>query len=252
MDSIDNLFKDIIEWQPSQDGDLVRAPLPRPQHLGHGPDLEVAVRQLNNGLLYALVQTLNGVNVESIAGYGIDEVPELAGKYRLINLTTNWVNEKPVVSATFQYKAGKTPKGHDVAVIEYTTRHNLDENEEGLTTLVSLYASQEIGKGTIDIHLNAASTDPRNPSMTMKIISSGDLYGELSFDSEGNLLPSSKRLFISQEHPLYKIYSETSKGTKVNPLRTAIALAEGFPSQRPLHIEQLVRHDGQYFQPKLL
>ena len=253
MDNVDYLFRAIMGWQPSKDGPSISVPLVRPPHLGRDPNLELIVRPLNNGLWYASsVQTKGGRHVDAIARYGTERV-DLPDGYNVIGLSTTWINEKPVATVTVQYKAGNTPNGQDAAVLEYTTRHFPNRNESGLVTLVSLYASQEVKGGRIDIHLNAATTEPKNHSMTMKVVSSDELYAELNFDSEGNLSGTPRALFISPSHPLRQIHKRTSAREElVDPLSTAIALIKGFPSQRPLHIEQLVQYQPALYQQRLL
>ena len=253
MDDIDYLFKAIVGWQPSKDGHSISVPLVRPLHLGRGPDLELIVRQLNNGLWYpASVQTKEGRQLEAFARYGSNR-SDLPDGYKVIDLSTTWINGMPVAIATFQYKYGKTPKGQDANVIEYTQRHFANGGENGLVTLASLYASQEVEGGRIDVHLNAATTEPKNHSMAMKVVSSDELYAELNFDSEGNLLRTSRPVFISPNHPLHQIYKRTSvREELVDPLSTAIMLIRGFISQMPLHIEQLVQYQPSIYQPRLL
>ncbi|MEK6869308.1 MAG: hypothetical protein AABX63_06190 [Nanoarchaeota archaeon] len=253
MDDVDYLFKAIVGWQPSEDGPLISVPLVRPLHLGHGPDLELIVRLLNNGLWYASpVQTKGGRHVDAIARYSSNK-GNLPDGYNVIDLSTTRINGMPVAIATFQYKAGKTPEGQDGAVLEYTTRHFPNRSESGLVTLTSLYASQEVEGGRIDVHLNATTNEPKNHSMALKVVCSDKIYAELNFDSEGNLLRTSRAVFISPSHPLYEIHKRTSaRDELVDPLITAIALIKGFPSQRPLHIEQLIQYYPAVYRPRLL
>lgn len=251
MDEIDDLVRTIIGWSPSSKGTVIKIPLPRPKHVGRGPDLEVVVGQLNNGLLFASVQTHDGHEVSTIDSYDVDNANELTHGYRLINLTTNRVNSRHVTSVTFQYKTGKIPNGNDAAVIEYTTRHYSGE-ASGLSKLVSLYASQEVENGRVDVNLNAANHDPRDPSLRMKISCSDEIYAGFDFGSEGNLLKTPRALFISERHPLYRLYRDLTNDQMVDPLKTAVSLVHGFPTKRPLHIEELVICQPSQYQPRLL
>jgi len=246
-DYIDSVVQSIIGWQPSN-REALRIPVHRSGRLATRV-LEVVVGQLNNGLLYATVQTPEGQEFKAMASYNIEDVGLLPGGFRLINLKTHLDDGRPVYSATFQYKAGKTPDGRDDTVLEYTMGHCL--GGQGLTKLRSLYAHQEVSDGRIDVSINEAAKDFLDPSVTATLSASDGIFAELNFNGDGKLLRS-PAVFISPEHPFYQIHKKASEGELVDPLSTAIVLIKGFPSQRPLHIEQLVQYQPQTHQQRLL
>ena len=252
MEDISDLFRTIVGWQPSPKGLVTKSSLPRPQHLGHGPQLEVIIKQLNNGLLFASIQTVEGHKEARLASYDVENVPTLPENYKLINLTNNMVNGRPAVSATFQYNSGKTPDGNTVAQIEYTIRHYITGDSASLFKLITLYASQEVEGGRIDVMLNEGDANPNNPFLKMKAIASDKLYAELSFDEEGNLPKLSRGVFIGQGHPFFRLYHGVTSDLRVDTLRTAVSLVNGFPAQRPLHMEQLIVCLPSVYQPRLL
>ncbi|MCH8004223.1 MAG: hypothetical protein IH934_06360 [Nanoarchaeota archaeon] len=238
MSNIEDIAND-PEWQPSS---VICAPIQPPSYFDRVSDIVVVVKQLNNGLLYAIPQNKSGKTLFKNASYSVGSVPVLNDQYKIINLAKRQTRERPGFFATFEYETGETPDGNNAARIEYTTWHNPIIGENGLTALISLYAWQENDNGKLELHLNVASNNPADRSMRMKIFPPDEFGGHLDFDKEGVLLKAPFGFYEAGENPtnpLRNIYLATLMDSKVDVLHTAMALVKGFPNQP---IEQLVQY----------
>lgn len=231
------------EWQPSSDEPVVRSPVEIHTSAGRErktTNVIVEVRVLENGLLYAVGVDDEGVPVLELeeGRYVIGNYPKGRSPYQLINLVRRAKEDMLSLFATFEYKAGRTPDGQDAARIEYTTWH--DDPTYGLTVLTSLQAYQAVEGGWLDLQLGLPTLDSPDRTMTVKISSLGE---ELEFDSQGVLKDPGSRLFWASKK-MKEIYDTVSRGVKIDALQTAKAVVNGFPSQRPLQMETLVKYMG--------
>ena len=246
MGSIDDIAND-PEWQPSLAGPVATLPVQVREPVGREritTNVEVVVRALENGLLYATALDENGMPTLARGSYSVENFPKGNSPYQLINLARFNREDVPGFSATFEYKAGKTPKGIDEKFpagldevrIEYTTWHNPIYN---LTLLTSVQAHQLIKEGWLDAQLSLPTYGNSERAMTMEVSS---LSESLKFSRDGAFLEkSTPRLFWSSKE-LKGIYQAITKGAQIDPLQTAVALINGFPKQRPLHIEKLIQY----------
>ena len=246
MKSIEGIAND-PGWQPSSHEPIANLPIRISTPIGRGReirDLIVVVRALENGLLYAVpVDKLENNGPIFARSYPVENFPKGQSPYQLINLKRTEREGVPGFAATFEYKAGKTPEGLgeaipnglDEARIEYTAWHN---PVDSLTLLTSVQAHQAVKEGWIDLSLNIPTYGNSDRAMTMKI---SFLDENLGFDKNGNLEKQVKRLFWSSKE-LEGIYQAVIKGAQTDPLKTAVVLINGFPSQRPLHLEQFIQY----------
>lgn len=269
MGSIDDLAND-PDWQPALDKDAVRVFLVRaPYHTNEHHKHIAIIRELNNGLFYSRVFANNDGEVLRNTSYNVDEEPKLPNGYRAVNLVVSQDNGHQVSTTTFRYEFGKR-KGLPTTWIDYTVWHNPRYGSKGLTKLKSLQAVQEVQGGRLDIMINAATHNFGDRSMKVNLSSSDrvdeslmeepdevlthKLDGDLRFDSQGRLLRSysNTRLISSGHlnHPLSSIYHDTFGGARIDALRTARALFNGFSSQIPLDIIQLIQYIPEYSQPR--
>src|SRR3989338_3187786 len=115
MGSIDDIAND-PEWQPSLAGHVATLPVQVREPVGREritTNVEVVVRALENGLLYATALDENGMPTLARGSYSVENFPKGNSPYQLINLARFNREDVPGFSATFEYKAGKTPKGID-------------------------------------------------------------------------------------------------------------------------------------------
>lgn len=242
-------IEDIVdsEWQPLLDKN--KTPVVIREHtFSEGTSFykkhfTTRVIKLKNGLFYAIVKQSDGTDMLRDGNYPIEEFQKLFNKYHLSNLSAKQRGQVPGFSATFEYKSGKTPGGHDAARIEYTTWHNPAYGDKGLTMLTSLYAMQRVKDGWLDVNLNVPSDKPVGRSM-ISTISTPDT-AKLIFGTDGNLLTTTfdiQNISEQENHPLKDIYLNANRGIGIDTLKTAEALVKGFPSQRPLQMEKLVQY----------
>ena len=233
-------IEDIVNdpgWRPSSGEPVAVSRIQMPTQV------KVAVRSLENGLLYAVQVDNNGMPIFSTGVYPVDNFPKGNSPYQLINLVRAEREGVPGLAATFEYKSGKTPKGLgeaipeglDKARIEYTTWYN---PVYGLILLTSVQAHQLIKEGWLNVELSLPTYGNSSRAMTMEV---SFLDENLKFGSDGAFSEMSARLFWASPE-LRGIYNAINSGARIDPLKTAVALINGFPSQKPLHIEQLVQY----------
>ena len=231
--------------------EVLRASILPPPYLGTPHNVKVVVKELANGLLYAVVQNEDGKVLQRNAKYNVEGVPALPSGFRLIQLDMNRNRNLPGYFATFEYKAGKAPDKNDAIWIEYITWHSPQFGNNGLTMLISLYASHIIKDGWLNAQIGSIAYWSNNRSMKMNLGASdqsGDdsyLDGRLVFNGDGKLLEVSLGLPQKMErmrHPLSLVYNRATNGMQIDVLSTAAALVKGFPSSRHLDIVQLVQY----------
>lgn len=211
-------------WQPSSGKPIITS-------------VKAIVKALENGLLY--------VAPADNKSAPILEQTEWQVPYQLINVVRAEREGVPGLAATFEYKAGKTPEGLDekfpagldAARIEYTTWHN---PAYGLTLLTSVQAHQLVKGGWLDVQLSLPTYGNSERAMIMEVSS---LSESLKFGKDGTLEKQVPRLFLASPE-LKGVYKFVTNGAQVDPLRTAVALINGFPKQMPLRIEQLIQYQS--------
>ena len=234
-------IEDIVNdpgWRPSSGEPVAVSRIQMPTQV------KVAVRSLENGLLYAVQVDNNGMPIFSTGVYPVDNFPKGNSPYHLINLVRAEREGVPGLAATFEYKSGKTPKGLgeaipeglDKARIEYTTWHNPIYK---LTLLTSVQARQLVKEGWLNVELSLPTYGNSSRAMTMEVYSLGE---SLEFGKDGAFseTPAPRLFWASPE--LRGLYNAINSGARIDPLKTAVALINGFPSQKPLHIGQLVQY----------
>lgn len=232
----DELAKD-TKWNPSSDGDVIHAPIGR--HLDR--DLVVVVRKLNNGLLYALPKDTEGRDVFRLGSYNVDNVPELPNQYHLINFLMR--DAPPALYSTFEWKSERVLEGNPIAWLEYTMMHTpFFGNREGLTMLMSLYATQLVKGNWLDLKLNLPTKEITQRYHTATLEYSGEKSGGFYYHADGKQDPKSlgfSNLPMNIEGPLGKVFYDALRGARMDTLRTAENLVQEFPSLRPVHIQHV-------------
>ena len=250
MESLDTIANE-PDWMPISQEELLREIIVPPPYMHTKQNLYVAVRELANGLLYTAVEQSDGKFALGNANYNTAQVSPLPKGFRLTQLSLRRMHKLPGFYATFEFKAGKSFDGQDAAWIEYTTWHNPNFGDRGLTRLLSLNAKHIIQGGSVDIAISSPDYWLNNRSMNAALSSSGEpnetlrLDGSLRYDKEGRLLAVSLGLpeAVKLGHPLGDVYLRTSNGDKIDALSTAATLVSKFPSQRPLDLLKLVRYE---------
>jgi len=247
-------IEDIVNdpgWRPSSGEPVAVSRIQIPAHSfilqkRETIDVTVEVRALKNGLLYATAVDENGMPTLARGSHPIENFPKGQSPYQLINLVRAEREGVPGLAATFEYKAGKTtkglgeaiPEGLDAARLEYTTWYN---PAHGLILLTSVQAHQLVKEGWIDVQLSLPTYRNSERAMTMEASSSME---SLRFGRDGTLEKQAPRLFWTSPE-LNGIYESVTNGAQVDPLRTAVALINGFPTQRPLNMELLIQYTSQ-------
>ena len=251
MEPLDVIAND-PDWMPISQEAIIREAIPHP-HISAKQDLYIVVRELANGLLYASVEQGNGKATLRNAHYNTQQVSTLPKGFHLTQLSLRRMHVVPGFYATFEFKAGKAPSGQDAARIEYTTWHNPDFGERGLTRLLSLNAEHAIQGGHLDIGISSPAYWLSSRLMVATLHSSDSAEtltfdGNLEYDREGRLTKTSLGLPEAVErrgHPFGNVYLQTSNGAKIDALSTAVTLVGRFPSQRPLDLLASIQYQGE-------
>ena len=245
MGYIDDLAND-PEWQRTLDEPIFSSIVKPPAYFESKSDITIDFWRLGNGLLYAVPKNKDGRILFKNASYPINDEEEISGHYHLVNLATRRTRERPGFFATFRFDSNQQVHDSEEATIEYTVWHNPVIGETGLTTLISLYAMQNIDDEWAEFSFNAENNRPDSRYLTARIVPANAFGGDVAFDREGRM--QAKVPFgagsdiVGGMHPFERVYEAVTRGIELDALKTAQELIKAFPARRPLDMQQLVHY----------